>query len=73
MPLAAVPPQALQKFNLAKQPVSAIPNTPFTSHSSEKREPRRDDDCCGWAKICRKQAQGPLNAYDSANQKESAP
>jgi hypothetical protein len=37
---AAMPPQALPKFNLAKQPVSAIPNRPFTSYSREKREPR---------------------------------
>jgi hypothetical protein len=33
-----MPPQALPKFNLAKQPVSAIPNRPFTSYSREKRE-----------------------------------
>jgi hypothetical protein len=35
-----MPPQALPKFNLAKQPVSAIPNRPFTSYSREKQEPR---------------------------------
>jgi hypothetical protein len=48
--LAAVSPQALQKFNALKQPVSSIPNRSFTSCSREKQEPLINGDCSCWEK-----------------------
>jgi len=43
---AAVPPQALPKFNPRKQPLEPFPNGLFTGHSRKKLEPRAHDKCC---------------------------